>query len=324
MVFGVDSRFMTILKLTATTLFLLFGFQNTYGQSSPAQAVTVPDGPAQTETAAIYITAETKKGMLIRELKPENIAITEDKVPARIEKIRCGKPEPLLVGVLVDVSGSRLIDPLLGSHYDALAAFLKQLLTGDDGAYVVAFDDEPHKLSELMSNGSVISATFEKLRKYEPHASTALYDGIQAAAEVTFLKGHSGRRILLVLADWDDNSSHINLEEAVKAAQKRATTVYAIVDRQDGYTSIKRGHRQAVYCATRVAEETGGLTYDVYGAEDFAKVLRAIGGAVVGSCRVEYTTAGNARAKKGTKLQIEADSKDITILYPRVRFSTAQ
>ena len=96
------------------------------------------------------------------------------------------------------------------------------------------------------------------------------------------------------------------------------------MDRQDGYTSIKRGHRQAVYCATRVAEETGGLTYDVYGAEDFAKVLQAIGGAVVGSCRVEYTTAGNARAKKGTKLQIEADSKDVTILYPRVRFSTAQ
>jgi VWFA-related protein len=260
--------------------------------------------------------------MLIKDLTPEDITITEDKVPAKIEKVACGKPEPLLVGVLVDVSGSRGIDPLLSSHYDALAAFLNRLLSGDDGAYLIVFDDEPQKLSELLQNGPAISAAFGKLKKYRPRGSTALYDGIKDAAESKF-KSRSGRRILVVVGDWEDNSSHIRLEDAVRDAQRRSTTVYAIVDGQDGYKAIKRGHEQAVYCAKRIAEETGGLEYDVDGEKDFSRVLQAIGAAVTGSCLVEYATA-NASAKKGIKVHVEANSKDVSILYPRVRFGSPQ
>lgn len=173
-----------------------------------------------------------------------------------------------------------------------------------------------------MENGPAISAAFDKLKKYEPRGSTALYDGIKEAAEANF-KGRSGRRVLVVVGDWEDNSSHIRVEEAAKAAQRTGTTIYAIVDADTGLEG-KIAHRHAVNAAKEATEQTGGLVYEVREKNDFEKVLQAIGAAVAGSCRVEYTTTENAKAKKGVKLQVEATSKGISILYPRVRFISSQ
>lgn len=307
-------------RFVAATFLVLLATGNVEAQSNPPQSAPVP--PAQAETASIYITASTHKGIPIRDLKPGDITLTEDRVPAKIERITCGKSEPLLVGVLVDVSGSRRSDSHLLSHYDALEAFLHTLLTVQDGTYIVAYDDKVYKLSELVADRAGISAAFDKLKKHEPKGSTALYDAVTAAAEANF-KGRSGRRVQVVIGDWEDNSSHVHLEEAVKAAQRTGTTIYAVVDADAGIES-KKSHKHAVYAATETTEQTGGLVYDVAEKNDFERVLQAIGAAVMGSCRVEYSTTENAKAKKGVKLQVEATSKGISILYPRKRFNSSE
>ncbi|OLC92295.1 MAG: hypothetical protein DMG35_01340 [Acidobacteria bacterium] len=310
---------MRISRLIGAVLFALSCAENMAAQSNPPQA-TPPVSPV-TVSATIYITAATKKGILVTDLKPEDLAIMEDKVPAKIEQVSCGRDEPILVGILVDVSGSRRIDTHLSSHYDALVSFLDSLLTADDATYLAAFDDKIYKLSEVMTDRAAISEAFDKLRKHEPHGSTALYDAVKAVAEANFF-GRKGRRVLVVVGDWEDNTSHITMYKAAEAPQRSSTTIYALVD--DEFGASKKAHKLAMSAAVRITEETGGLAYDVHEKEDFGKALRAIGGAVVGSCRVEYTTTGNAGAKKGTKLHVEASSKDVSILYPRVRFSSAQ
>jgi VWFA-related protein len=309
-------------RMTAAIFCVLLSARNAAAQSNSSQTTPPPATAGQAETAAIYITAATKKGMLIRHLKPEDLTITEDKVPAKIEQISCDRPEPMLMGILVDVSGSRRNDSHLRAHYDALAEFLDQFLTANDGAYVVAFNDQIYKLSEVTSDRTALSAAFDRLRKYEPHSSTALYDAIKAAAEANF-KGRSGHRILLVVGDWEDNSSHVMGDEAMKAGQRTSTTIYAIVDSDDGVQS-KKSHKRAVEVATRATEETGGLAYVVEEKNDFSKALQAIGGAAVGSCRVAYTTTRNSDGKKGIKLHVEATSKNASIIYPRVRFGANQ
>jgi VWFA-related protein len=255
-------------------------------------------------------------------LKPEDLTVTEDKVSAKIEKVTCGKPETLLVGIVVDVSGSRRSDSHLLSHYDDLEVFLNKLLTREDGTYLVAYGDEVRKLSEVVTAPHGISTAFDKLKAQQPIGSTALYDAIKAAASANF-KGRAGRRILVVIGDWEDNSSHIRSDEALKAAQRASTTIYAILDSDNGIEG-KKSHKRAVQAATELTEQTGGLVYEVREKHDFEKVLQAMGTAVTGSCRVEYTTTENAKAKKGVKLQVEATSKDVSILYPKVRFGPSQ
>lgn len=310
---------MTIAK--QAVLFLGFLSIGTIGaQFNTRQSDPLPSTPEQ--TVSIYITAATKKGILVTDLRPENLAITEDNVPAKIVGVTCGKPERLLVGILVDVSGSERTDSHRRFHYDELQTFVDHLLNRGNRVYVVAFDQKIYKLSEVMSDRAEISPAFDKLKRHEPLSSTALYDAIKAVAGANF-KDRSERRVLLVIGDWEDNSSRVHLEDAVQAAQQSSTTIYAIAD-YDTNLKSKRAHRSAIYGATEVTKQTGGMVYEVDEKEAFAKALQTIGAAVMGSCRVDYTTAINASAQKGIKLHVETNSKDVSILYPHSRFSGSQ
>jgi VWFA-related protein len=313
---------MKIPKVAAVISFVLLGTGSAAAQSNPPQTTPPPATAGQADTAAIYITAGTKKGFVVTDLKPEDLTLTEDKAPAKIEKITCGRPEPLLVGILVDVSGSRHGDPHLGSYYEALHAFVNRLLTGDDATYLVDFSDFPVRLGDATGDPAAISAAFSKLRLDPLRGSTAMYDAIKASANMYF-PGRSGRRILVVVGDWEDNSSHIDMDQAVEAAQRNSTTVYPIVDATDSDFFKEKAYKRALSVAKEVAEGTGGWSYDVHGEKDFAMALQGIQVAILGSCRVDYSVPGTAVPKKGIKLHVDASSKDISILYPRVRLSTA-
>lgn len=311
------------MKLTSLILMIFFAFlgsRNVAGQNTAAQAApAATQGPAQ--TASIYVTASTKKGVLIRDLKPEDITVMEDNAPAKIEQVVCRELGPLLIGILADVSGSRGSDSHLHSHYDDLEAFLNKLLTKDDGTYVVAYGDEVRKLSEVVTDSPGISAAFDKLRKQRLIGSTALYDAIKAAANANF-KGRAGRRVLLVMGDWEDNSSRARIEDAVQAAQRTSTTVYAILDSDNGEES-KKSHNRAQKAATEITGQTGGRAYEFHDKNDLVKILQAIGEAVLGVCKVTYTSSENPDKKKGVELHVQANAKDVSVFYPRVRFSTA-
>jgi len=309
--------------VVAALLSVLLNAVTACGQSSSAQTAPSTTASSVAESVAIYITAATKKGVPVIDLKPDDLTITEDKVPTKIEKISCGKPDPILLGVLVDVSGSRRFDPYLGSHYDALQAFLDQALRDHDAAYVVTFDDRPHKLSGLTADRGTLTAAFDELKKYKPQGPTALYDTIKAAANANFF-GHTGRRLLLVVGDWEDNSSHIRLDQVAQFPERTSTTVYAIVDAIDSATFSKKGHSRALSAVKKVTEETGGLYYDVQGEKELAAALQAILGAIGGACRVDYSVPNLVPNKKGIKLHVEANSKETSVDYPKVRFAVAE
>jgi VWFA-related protein len=310
------------IPLPAAVLLTLFGIGFAIsGRTSSAQSAPAAASSPAMESVAIYVTPVSKKGVPA-DLKPGDLTITEDKVPATIQQVSCGKQEPILIGILVDVSGSRRGDPQLRSHYDALQAFLDHLLAGDDAAYVIAFDDKLHKLTELTADRVALSAGFDKLRGHQPVGSTAMYDAIKASAGANFF-GRRGRRILVVVGDWEDNSSQLGREQTVEAAQRKSSTVYPIVDAKDSAYFNEKAYRRVLSVAKEVAEETGGLYYDVHGEKEFDAALQAIQVATGGSCRVEYSVPKAAATNRGIKLRVDVHAKDTSISYPRVRYSAA-
>lgn len=309
------------IPLPAAVLLTLFGAGFAIsGRPSTAQSAPAAASSSAMESVAIYVTPVSKKGVPAN-LKPGDLTITEDKVPAKIEKINCGKSEPLLLGLLLDVSASRRRDPLILSHYEALHTFVNQALTGDDATYLVDFSDTLVRLGDVTNNRAAISAAFGELRRDQPRSSTSMYDAIEFT-----LKGEQGRnahRVLVVVGDWEDNSSHIGLEDAVEIAERNSTAVYAIVDHTDNPTYTKTAYKHALSAAKKATEETGGRYYDVHGEKQFDAALQAIQVATGGSCRVEYSVPKAAGTNRGSKLRVDAHSKDISISYPRTRFSAA-
>lgn len=308
--------------LIAAVLLCLLHAANASDHSSSAQTAPSPTAASATESVAIYITAATNKGVPLTDLKPDDLKITEDKVEAKIEKVSCGTHDPISLGVLVDVSGSQR-DAHLASEYDALQAFLNRALSEQDGAFVVAYGDKPYKLSELTADRASLSAAFDELRKHQPYGSTALYDAIKATANANFLS-RSGRHILVVVGDWEDNSSHIRLNQVGEFPQRTSTTVYAVVDSTAGAALSKQSYKHALLAAKEVTEETGGLYYDAHSEKDFATALQAIQVAISGSCRVDYSIPKVATPKKGIKLHVVANSKGTSIHYAKVRFALAE
>jgi len=319
---GINLQAMENSLVGAALLCFLTCAVNAYGQLSSMQTGPPPAASSVTESAAIYVTAATKQGVPLTDLKPDDLTLTEDKVGAKIENISCGKPDSMLLGVLVDVSGSQR-DAHRASEYDALQAFLNQVLSEHDGAFVVAYDDKFYQLSELTANRASLSAAFDKLTKHQPYGPTALYDAVKAAANAN-LFGRRGRRILVVVGDWEDNSSHIRLDQVTESAQRNSTTVYAIVDSAVSATLSKKSYQNALLAAKEVTEQTGGMSYDVHNEKDLAAALQAIQVAISGSCRVDYTIPKVASPKKEVKLHVEANLKGTSIHYAKVRFVIAE
>lgn len=290
------------------------------GQSNRMQNAPAAAPSPGMESVAIYVTPVSKRGVPT-DLKPGDLTITEDKVPAKIEKSTCGKPEPLLLGLLLDVSASRRRDPLLGSHYEALHDFLNQALTGDDATYLVDFSDTLFRLSDVTHDRAAISAAFVELKRDQPRSSTSMYDAIKFTVKGE--PARSAHRVLVVVGDWEDNSSHIGLENAVEVAQRNSTAVYAIVDATDNPTYTRTAYKHALSAAKKAAEETGGLYFDVHGEKEFRAALQAIEVATGGSCRVEYSAPKGAGTNTQVKLHVDVHAKDTSISYPRVRFNAA-
>lgn len=319
----IPSPFMKSLEPIVAGLAFFIGVVCSPMLAKPPQAPTPPAPFASVEATSVRITAITKKDMSPADLKMEDLSLTEDRVPVKIDKITCKKPDPILLGILLDVSGSRHGDALLNSHYLALHNFVDQFLRKDDAFFLADFSDRPFKLGGPTADRASISAAFKQLRLNPPRGSTAMYDAIVASVGEKF-SGRKGPRDLIVVGDWEDNSSHVDMERAIEAAQRTSATIYAILDATDDSTYDKRFYKRGHSVAEKFADETGGQYFDVHGEKDFAAALKSIQAEIDGSCRVDYSVPQTTRTKTGLKLHVEVHSGDTLIRYPKVRFNAAE
>ena len=298
---------------------LMLGIPGSVGNQTPElqkSASVEPSTGANPNEARVYVTAKGRSGKAMT-LKPSDIAIEEEKTAVKIDQVVCGRPDPLLLGILLDASGSRRQDLLLSSHYEAIKSFLPGVLGENDKAHIVGFDDEPYPVTEVTDSRALLGAALDKLRETAPRGSTALYDAIKFAAATNF--GVQGRRAIVIVADFDDNASHTTFEKAVEALWSTGTAVYAIVDAADGGPLRKNEANRADNVAHRLAMETGGEAFSVHGKEQFAKALDDIQNLLNNFCRIDYIPLRVGSKKGFAKLRVTAVSFDVFVAAPERR-----
>ena len=237
-------------------------------QSTPAQLPSP-------NSVSIYVTATSTKGQLLP-LSPSDLAIQENKQPAHINRVDCGKPEPLLLAVLLDTSGSRNADPNLSAHYDALKEFLASTLTKGDTAYLVSFADQPQQLTPPTADLTVLNVALDQVKSVPPKGKTALFDTLKMASDQNLSVEHV-RRVILVVTDFMDGSSKIDVDKASAAPLASRSTFFVILDQNDKppreTTRIVEGSNPDD--SFRVARETGGQTFSIENSAQFNAALEA-------------------------------------------------
>jgi len=280
--------------------------------STKQEPTAAQDAAKDSELRIVYVAVVDKNRVPITDLKFEDFTIRENGVPQQIVDVTPTSETPLVLGVLVDVSGSASGQSSRHEKLNVLLQFLGSKVGKSEEAYITAFAMKPLRLTGITSNPLDLQAGLREVDTAHPIGSTALYDSVISAAS-TLPPDLPGRKILIVLSDFEDNSSGHGLDGAIFGVQKSGTAVFALVEinelnlRERRVTRVSKAARQ-------FAEETGGTAYFIRTPKDMGIALEHLQLLLRSSYAVKYH-AGAATKKDGSvPLKIEVHRKDATVI----------
>jgi Ca-activated chloride channel homolog len=177
------------------------------------------------ETALFF--AVSAHGHMINDLDLTNIQIRDDsKPPVRVMQFSPQSKLPLRLGLLVDTSGS--VEGRFSFEKRAAEKFLEKVLNPQlDLGFVAGFNSDNDVTQDFTADPEKLGQGIEKLTN---GGGTALFDAVSFACWKLAAYPESERvaRVLVVLTDGEDNSSHRSLKQAIAEAEKAGVTVYTV------------------------------------------------------------------------------------------------
>ena len=231
---------------------------------------------AQVNVVNLFFNVKDKHGMLIPNLTKDDFDIFED---GQKQTIKYFTPEtnlPLTLGILIDSSGSQL--HVLDMEKEVGGAFLKQVLTDKDLAFVLDFDVDASLIQDYTRDVQRLQKALNSVKINSgvtmptlpgagggpvPTAAspgTVLYDAVYLSAHDMLAK-EVGRKAMILLTDGQDEGSKLKIKDAIEAAQKADSIVYVLL------------------CADRGGYLSAGMGY--YGEGDMKKLTEQTGGRVI-------------------------------------------
>ncbi len=192
-------------------------------------------------------------GHMIDDLVASDIQIRDDnKPPEKIVQFAPQSKLPLRLALLVDTSGS--VHDRFSFEKRAATKFIEKVLNGtSDLAFIAGFSGEPTVTQDFSSEAGELGTGIEKLAN---GGGTALFDAVSYACWklADFPDDERVARVLVILSDGEDNSSHSSLKQSLQVAEKTGVTVYTISTRDD----VGGDKTAADKVLEALAERTGG------------------------------------------------------------------
>lgn len=176
--------------------------------------------------------AVSSHGHMINDLELSNIRIRDDnKPPVKVLQFAPQSKLPLRLALLVDSSGS--VHDRFSFEKHAAAKFVQKVLSGTaDVGFIAGFSTDITVTQDFSADQDALGAGIEKLTN---GGGTALFDAVSFACWKLAEYPESERvaRVLVILSDGEDNSSHGSLKQSVQAAEKTGVTIYTVSTRED-------------------------------------------------------------------------------------------
>ena len=208
------------------------------------------------------------------------------------------------------------------------AAFLRDVLTPKDLAFLINFDIAVDLIQDYTSDAAQLRRAMEKTQINDGGGSgaggiagagqgtipvsrpkgTLLYDAVYLASNEKLQK-EGGRKALVLLTDGGDEGSDETLPNAIEAAQRSEVIVYVIMIADHSYGGMYLGSaRRAMH---KLTEQTGGRVIDV--GNDPRKLRKAfdeIGTELRSQYMIGYTPTNTAADGKYRKMEVKTTNPD--------------
>jgi VWFA-related protein len=327
-------------SLVAALLFFLAAASST-GSRAQAQSSTpsTPSAPSNAQepveksdetvkvnvnVVGVFFNVKDKHGALIPNQTKDDFDVFEDGKPQTIKYFAAESNLPLTLGILIDTSGSQL--RVLDMEKEVGGAFLRQILTDKDEAFVLDFDIQSELVQDYTRDVHRLQAALNKVKINSGVSSgggipglgggpvpihnapgTVLYDAVYLSAHDMLAK-EVGRKAMILLTDGEDNGSKLKIRDAIEAAQKADAIVYVLLcaDR-GGYFSVGMGYSGEGEMH-RLTEATGGRVINV--GNKFDKLKEAFD-QIAAELRSQYNLGYTSTNLKldGTYRKLEIKSK---------------
>jgi VWFA-related protein len=171
-------------------------------------------------------------GHMVNDLEVSNIQIRDDnKPPERVVQFAPQSKLPLRLALLVDTSGS--VRDRFSFEKSAATKFVQKVLSNpSDLGFIAGFATEPGVTQDFSADPVELGKGIDNLSN---GGGTALFDAVSFACRKLgeYPDGERVARVLVILSDGEDNSSHGSLKQSIQVAEKTGVTIYTVSTRED-------------------------------------------------------------------------------------------
>jgi VWFA-related protein len=268
----------------------------------------------------VLCTVRDRDGGLVSTLDKADFDVREDGKRQEIVYFSRETKLPLTLGLLVDSSVSQ--QRLIPDEQRAASAFLEQVLTPQDAAFLVSFDVNVDLLQDITGSVDFLRQALERIRVNSgggagsaggpfPQVQTGgthLFDAVYLAADEV-LRNEAGRKAIILISDGQDHGSMVSREMAIETAQRADVIVYGILfyDR-DFYGWGGSGYRGDGVLKD-MAEETGGRVIEARNDSQLQRAFQQISDELRSQYSIGYSPTNSARDGSYRRLQVRVNGR---------------
>lgn len=174
----------------------------------------------------------SRHGHMVNDLQQADIHVLDDnKPPERVVQFAPQSKLPLRLALLVDTSGS--VRDRFSFEKHAATKFVEKMLSGaSDLGFIAGFSHETTVTQDFSHESADLGKGIDQLSN---GGGTALFDAVSFACRKLAAYPDTERvaRVLVILSDGEDNSSHSSLKQSIQTAERAGVTVYTVSTRED-------------------------------------------------------------------------------------------
>jgi VWFA-related protein len=215
----------------------------------------------------VYAVVRDKK-RLVPDLNQGDFEVIEDNVPQTIKYFSKQTDTPLTLVLAVDTSPSQ--GRVLPAEQAASKQFDSEVMRPKDAFAVIHFDVEVELLQDFTSDLGYLNKAIDETQingggggpmpgtfPTAGGGATHLYDAVYLASH-DMLRNESGRKVIILVTDGEDEGSKLTLNQGLEAAQKADVIIYSILLADRGFYmrgGLGYGGEGAL---NKLSSETGG------------------------------------------------------------------
>lgn len=282
----------------------------------------------------ISLRVENKTGTTVDNLRGEDLVLFEDKTSREILRLESKPKEPLSVAILIDTSVSQ--ERSLPETRLAAQKFVELMMRAThDQAAVVSFTGEPKIEQSLTNDLASLRSAISRVEFVPPQGyrgggivvgnppisspgqvlagTTAIWDTVSAISTGMLKAAANSRRVIVLLTDGGDTTSHKKLSEAIADAVRNDIPIFAIGIGDTTFGGVNRD------VLNKLSDETGGRAFFPKKERELPELLPQIEQELQYPYLLTYCTGGpkaNAASQLSRiKVQLLHPASDVRLLY---------